>query len=60
MGWTQHDSILQTVENPVDIVKLLNRYFYLVSNRDDATMTILLKFPVKIIRRFWKPLQMLY
>ena len=31
----QYDSIVQTVESPVDIVNLLNRYFYSVFSRDD-------------------------
>ena len=37
MSWPQQDSTLSTAENPVDIVNLLNRYFYSVFKHSDTT-----------------------
>ena len=37
MSWTQQDSTFSTAENPVDIVNLLNRYFYSVFKHSDTT-----------------------
>ena len=37
MTWTQQDSTSYTAENPVDIVNLLNRYFYSVLNHSETT-----------------------
>ncbi len=37
MTWTQQDSTSYTAENPVDIVNLLNRYFYSVFNHSETT-----------------------
>ena len=38
MSWTQQDSTFSTAENPVDIVNLLNRYFYSVFKHSDTTI----------------------
>ena len=37
MSWTQKDSTTSTAETPIDIVNLLNRYFYSVFKHPDTT-----------------------
>ena len=37
MTWTQQDSTSSTAENPVDIVNLLNHYFYSVFKHSNTT-----------------------
>ena len=59
MTWTHQDLIVQTAENSADIENLLNRYSTRYLIMTILTMKTLFQFPLKIIRLFWKPSQIL-